>query len=71
VQNLLSSRLLSTNLKVNIYKAIILSVVVYGCETGSLTLREDRRLRKFENRVLMKMFGPKRHEVTREWRKLT
>jgi hypothetical protein len=45
-------------------------VVLYGCETWSLTLREAQRLRVFENRVLSKIFGPKRDEVTREWRKL-
>ena len=49
---------------------IILPVVLYGCETWSLTLREERRLRVFENRVLRKLFGPKRDEVTGEWRKL-
>jgi hypothetical protein len=48
----------------------ILPVVLYGCETWSLTLREERRLRVFENRVLSKVFGPKRYEVTEEWRKL-
>jgi hypothetical protein len=52
VQNLLSSRLQSKNLKIRIYKAIILPVVLYGCETWSLTLREERRLKVFENRVL-------------------
>jgi hypothetical protein len=56
VQNLLSSRLLS--------------VVLYGCETWSLTLREESRLRVFENRVLRRIFGPKRDEVTGDWRKL-
>jgi hypothetical protein len=45
-------------------------VVLYGCETWSLTLREERRLRVFENRVLSRIFGPKRDDVTREWRKL-
>jgi hypothetical protein len=45
-------------------------VVLYGCETWSLTLREERRLRVFENRVLRRIFGPKRDEVTEEWRKL-
>ena len=71
VQNLLFSRLLSKNLKIKIYKSIILRVVLYGCETWSLTLREERRLRVFENRVLRKLFGPnKRDEVTGEWRKL-
>ena len=68
--NLLSSRLLSKNLKIKIYRTIILPVVLYGCETWSLTLREEQRLRVFENRVLRKVFGPKRDEVTREWRKL-
>jgi len=63
VQNLLSSRLLSKNLKIKIYRIIILPVVLYGCETWSLTLREERRLRVFENRVLMRLFGPKRDEV--------
>jgi hypothetical protein len=58
--------LLSRNLKIRIYKTIILTVVLYGCETWSLTLREEHRLRMFENRVLMKIFGPKRDEVTGE-----
>ena len=66
VQNLLSSRLLSKNLKIKIYKTIILPVVLYGCETWWLTLREERRLRVFENRVLRGTFGPKRNEVTRK-----
>jgi hypothetical protein len=66
VQNLLSFRLLSKNLKTRIYKTIILSVVLYGCETWSLTLRKEHRLRVFENRVLRKIFGPKRDEVARE-----
>jgi hypothetical protein len=70
VQSLLSSRLLSRNLKVKIYKIVILPVVLYGCETWSLTLREEHRLRVFENRVLRGISGPKRDEVTREWRKL-
>jgi len=64
VQNLLSSSLLSKNLKIKIYRIIILPVVLYGCETWSLTLREERRLRVFENRVLRKVFGPKKDEVT-------
>ena len=68
MQNLLSSRLLSKNLK--IYRTIILPVVLYGCETWSLTLREERTLRVFENRVLRRVFGSKRDEVTGEWRKL-
>jgi hypothetical protein len=56
--------------KIKIYKTIILPVVLYGCETWSLTLREEHRLRVFENRVLRRMFGKKRDEVTGEWRKL-
>jgi hypothetical protein len=51
--------------KIKIYKTIILPVVLYGCETWSLTLREEHRLRVFENRVLRRIFGPKRDEVTR------
>jgi len=70
VQNLLFSGLLTKILKFKIYTIIILLVVLYGCETCSLILREGRRLRVFENRVLRKIFGPKRDEVTREWRKL-
>jgi len=70
VQNLLSTRLLSKNLKIKIYTTTILPIVLYGCETWSLTLREERRLRVFENRVLRRVFGPKRDEVTGEWRKL-
>jgi hypothetical protein len=62
--------LLSRNVKVKIYKTVILPVVLYGCETWSLTLREENRLRVFENRVLRRIFGPKRDEVTGEWRKL-
>jgi hypothetical protein len=69
VQNLLSSSLLSKNLKIKIYRTIILPVILYGCETGSLTLREERGLRVCENRVL-RLFGSKRDEVTRKWRKL-
>ena len=70
VQNLLSSSLLSKTLKIKIYRTKILPVVLYGCETWSLTLREERRLRVFENRVLRRVFGPKRDKVTGEWRKL-
>jgi hypothetical protein len=65
-----SSRLLSGNVKVNIYKTIILPVVLYGCETWSLTLREGHRLRVFEIRVLRRIFGPKKDEATGVWRKL-
>jgi hypothetical protein len=61
---------LSRNLKVKTYKTLILPVILYGCETWSLTLREDHRLRVFENRVLRRIFGPKRDEVTGECRKL-
>ena len=70
MQNLLSSSLLTTNLKIKIYRTIILPVVLYGCETWSLTLREEHRLRVFENRVLRRIFGPRRDRVTGEWRKL-
>jgi hypothetical protein len=56
--------------KIKIYKSIILPVVLYGCETLSLTLREDHRLRVFENRVLRRIFGPRRDEVTGGWKKL-
>jgi hypothetical protein len=69
VQNLLSSRLLSKNVKVRIYRTIILPVVLYGCETWSLTVREEHKLRVFEYRVL-RIFGPKRDRVTGGWRKL-
>jgi hypothetical protein len=70
VQSLLSSCLLSRNLKVKIYKTIILPVVLYGCETWSLTLREEHRLRVFEKRVPRRIFGHKRDEVTGEWIKV-
>ena len=66
----LSSSLLSKNLKIKIYRTLILSVVLYGCETLSLILREERRLRMFENRVSRRIFGSKRDEITGEWRKL-
>ena len=66
----MSSSLLSKNLKIKIYRTIILPVVLYGCETWSLTLREEHRLRVFENRVLRRILGPKRDRVTGEWRKL-
>ena len=64
VQNLLSSRLLSKNLKIKIYRTVIMPVVLNGYETWSLTLREERKLRVFENRVLRRIFGPGRDEVT-------
>jgi hypothetical protein len=66
---LLSSHLLSKNVKIRIYKTIILPVVLYGCETWSLTLREEYRLRVFKNRVL-RIFAPKRDEVIGDRRKL-
>jgi hypothetical protein len=66
----LSSYLLFRNVKIKIYKTIILPVVLYGCATWSLTLREEHRLRVFENRVLRRILGPKREEVTGVWRKL-
>ena len=67
---LLLSRLLPKNLKIKIYRIIILPVVLYGCETWSLTLREERKLKVFENMVLRSIFGPRRNEVTGEWRRL-
>jgi hypothetical protein len=66
----LSSSLLSKNLKIEIYRTIIFPVVLYGCETWLLTLREESRLRVFENRVLRRINWPRKDEVTREWRKL-
>jgi hypothetical protein len=66
VQCLLSFHLLSRNVKVKIYKTIILPVLLYGCETWSLTLREEHGLRVFEKRVLRRIFGPKRAEETGE-----
>ena len=70
MQNRLSSRLLSKNLKIKIYRTIILPVVLYGCEAWSLTLWEERKLRVFENMVLRRIFVPRRDEVTGEWRRL-
>jgi hypothetical protein len=69
-QNRLSSTLLSINLEIKKYRKLILPIVLYGFETWLFKLREERRLRLFENRVLRRIFGPKRVEVTREWRKL-
>jgi hypothetical protein len=65
-----SSSFLSKNLEVKIHRTVILPVVLYGYETWSLTLREERRLWLFENMVLRRIFGPKRDEVKREWRKI-
>ena len=59
-----------SHLKIKIYRNLILPVVLYGCETWLLILREECRLRVFENRVLRRIFGPKRDEVTGEWKKL-
>ena len=70
LEKILSSRLLSKNLKVKTYKTIILPVVLYGCETWSLTLRQEHRLRVFENKVFRKIFGTKKDEITGDWRKL-
>jgi hypothetical protein len=69
-QSLLSSRLLSRNVKIKIYKTIILPFVLYGCESWYLTLRGEHRLRVFENRVRRRIFGLRSNEVTIEWRKL-
>ena len=62
--------LLSENIKIKIYITIILPIVVYGCETWSIILREEHRVRVFENRGLRRIFGPKRGEVTGDWRRL-
>jgi hypothetical protein len=70
VQNLLSSRLLSKDVKTALYKTKILPVVLYGFQTWSLTVREEHKLRVFENRALKRIFGPKRDGVTGGWRKL-
>ena len=70
VQNILSSSLLFKNIRIKLYRNIILPVVLYECETWSLTLREERRLRVFENRVLRRIIGPKWDDVTGERRKL-
>jgi hypothetical protein len=70
IQNLLSFRLLSKDVKIRIYKTIILPVVLYGCDTWCLTLKEEHELRVFENRVLRRIFGPKRDGMTGGWRNL-
>ena len=64
ISNLTSSSLLPKNVDIKIHRTIILPVVLYGCENWSLTLREECRLRVFENKVLRRIFGPKRDEVT-------
>jgi len=70
VQNILSSSLLFKHIKIKIYRTIILPVVLYGCETWSLTLMEKRRLMVFENRVMRRVLGPMRDEVKGDWRRL-
>jgi hypothetical protein len=70
VQNLLSSSLLTKNIKMKVYRTIILPVVLYGCETWSITLRKEQRLRVFENRVL-RIFGPKRDNGNMQVEKTT
>jgi hypothetical protein len=70
VQKFFSSSLLSKKLKINKIQRNIILFVLYGCETLSLTWREERKLRVFENRVMRRIFGPERDEVTGEWRKL-
>jgi hypothetical protein len=70
VQKIFYSCLLSKNVKIEVHRTIVLPFVLYGCETWSLTLREERRLRVFGNRMLRRIFGPKRVEVTGEWRRL-
>ena len=62
--------MISKNIKIKICRTIILPVVLYGCETWSRAWTEERRLRVYENRVLKRIYGSKRDEVTREWRKL-
>ena len=70
MQNLLPSTWLSKIIKIKIYRTIIFPVVLYGCESWLLTLREERRLRVFESRALRRIFRPKGDEVTGEWRRL-
>ena len=70
LEKIVLSHLLSKKLKVNTNKTIILPVLLYGCETWSLTLREEHRLRVFENKILRNIYGAKRDEITGEWRKL-
>jgi len=70
VQNLLSSSLLFKNIKIKIYRTIILPLVLHGCETRSFVMREEGRRRVYGIRVLRRIFGPKRVEVTGDWRRL-
>ena len=69
MQNLLSYSLLSKNIKIKMYRTKILPVVMFGCETWSLTLGEERRLRVIENGMLRMLFGPKTDKVTGEWKR--
>jgi hypothetical protein len=69
VNNVLSSNLIFKNIKIEIYRIMILRVVLYGCKTWSLTLREERRLRMFENRLLGKIYGPTRDRISEEWKR--
>jgi hypothetical protein len=71
VQNILCYSLLSKNIKIKIYRTVILTVVLYGCKTWSLTLREERRLRVFEDRMLRRIFGPNSDEVKKGVEKTT
>ena len=71
VQDVLFSSFLYKDIKIKIYRTIILLVIFYGCETWSHTLMKERRLRVFENKVLRRIFGPKRDEVKGEWKKTT
>ena len=68
MQNLLSFRLSSKNLKIKKQRTIFFPVVLYGCETWSLKFREEQRMRVFENKVLRRIFGPRRDKVSGEWR---
>ena len=70
IKNFLSSSLLSKTTEIKMYRTIFLPLCLNACETWSLTLREERRLRVFENKMLRKIFGPKMNDVTGEWRKL-
>ena len=70
MQNVLCSGLLYKNIQIKIYRTVMLCVVLYGCETWSLTLREERGFRVFDNRVLRRIFWPERDNVAGEWRKL-
>jgi len=70
VQKLLTSRLISSKLKLKIYGTVILPVILYGCESWSTTLADEHKLRVFENKILRKIYGPKRDETTGEWRRL-